>query len=37
MKGTDLEGRESRRSRLLSAGLASQRLVWYKGCERSSE
>jgi hypothetical protein len=37
LKDTDLEGRESRRSRLISAGLASQRLVWYKGCERSSE
>jgi hypothetical protein len=31
MKGTDLDGRENRRSRLISAELASQRLVWYKG------
>ncbi len=27
MKCTDLEGRESRRSRLISAGMASQRFV----------
>jgi hypothetical protein len=30
MKGTDSEGRESRRSRLISAWMASQRFVWCK-------
>ena len=37
MKNTDLEGRECRRSRLISAGMASQRFLCCKGCERSSE
>jgi hypothetical protein len=37
MKGADLKGRESRRSRLIPAGMASQRFVWYNRCERNSE